>query len=44
VLPGLGTAAPQGTTGPAGAADPCDRTAQNNSVLLPKPVHMDIKQ
>jgi hypothetical protein len=22
----------------------CDRTAQNNSVLSPKPVHMTIKQ
>jgi hypothetical protein len=25
-------------------ADACDRTAQNNSVLSPKPVHMAIKQ
>jgi hypothetical protein len=46
-----GAGAPRGAAGPspgqvwpAAADSGCDRTAQNNSILSPKPVHVAIKQ
>jgi hypothetical protein len=33
-----------GTRSKVEGGDRCDRTAQNNSVLSPKPVHVAIKQ